>query len=274
MVLKRNENDKWCIVVIIFDHNHELIPGRIRVACRNREILLHIRKQLEMHDQANVPLQNSINYAIVQGGEYGNCKYTNKQLRNFLAHERKLKIKAGDAEALMSFLDRKQAECPNFFCTVAINKNYNLLNVFWPYARSKADHQLFGDIVTFDTTYLTNKYKMPFSPIVGVNNFGQSILFGCALLSGEIIDTYEWLFNKWLVCFTGKAPDAIIIDQCQSICGAIERVFPKSRHRLCAWHILGKVTKKVGGISGKHAISTKVSNVVYESETEYEFENR
>lgn len=57
--------------------------------------------------------------------------------------------------------------------------------LFWADARSRATYEEFGDVVTFDTTYLTNKYDMPFAPFVGVNHHGQSILFGCALLSNE-----------------------------------------------------------------------------------------
>lgn len=39
-------------------------------------------------------------------------------------------------------------------------------------------YEEFGDIITFDTTYLTNKYDMPFAPFVGVNHHGHSILLG------------------------------------------------------------------------------------------------
>jgi hypothetical protein len=39
--------------------------------------------------------------------------------------------------------------------------------------------------VTFDTTYLTNKYHMPFAPFVSVNHHGESVLLGCGLLSNE-----------------------------------------------------------------------------------------
>lgn len=39
-------------------------------------------------------------------------------------------------------------------------------------------YESFGDVVTFDTTYLPNKYGMPFARFVGVNHHGQSILLG------------------------------------------------------------------------------------------------
>ena len=62
-----------------------------------------------------------------------------------------------------------------------------LRNVFWADARSRTAYQEFGDVITFDTTYLTNKYDMPFAPFIGVNHHGQSTLLGCGLISSEDI---------------------------------------------------------------------------------------
>ncbi|KAK2644689.1 hypothetical protein Ddye_019884 [Dipteronia dyeriana] len=80
-------------------------------------------------------------------------------------------------------------------------------------ARSRAAYKEFGDVLTFDTAYLTNKYDIPFAAFVGVNHHGQSILFGCGLMSNEDTETYVWLFQSWLTCMFGCAPTAIITDQ-------------------------------------------------------------
>ena len=57
-------------------------------------------------------------------------------------------------------------------------------------------YEEFGDVITFDTTYLTNKYDMPFALFVGVNHYGQSILFGCRLLSNEDTETFSCIFTS------------------------------------------------------------------------------
>ena len=79
----------------------------------------------------------------------------------------------------------------------------------------------FGDVVSFDTTYLTNKYDMRFAPFVGVNHHGQSILLGCGLLSLEDTSTFTWLFQCLLWCMGNRAPDGIITDQCKAMKNAI-----------------------------------------------------
>ena len=92
---------------------------------------------------------------------------------------------------------------------------------------------IFGDVISFDTTYLTNTHKMPFVPFVGVNHYGQSILLGCGLLSNEDTNTFIWLFESWLKCMSGRAPNAIITDQNKVMQKAIEIIFPKTKHRFC-----------------------------------------
>ncbi|KAL6568931.1 hypothetical protein OROHE_003672 [Orobanche hederae] len=144
--------------------------------------------------------------------------------------------------------------------------------MFWADARSRAAYDSFGDVISFDSTYLTNKYSMPFSPFVGVNHHGQSILFGCGLLSREDIETYVWLFKSWLECMMGRAPRAIITDQCQSIKTAAAEVFPQSHHRFCLWHIMKKVPEKLGALARYKEIKKDLKIIVYDSMESFNFD--
>ena len=87
-----------------------------------------------------------------------------------------------------------------FFYVMDLDIEHRVRNIFWADARSRAAFAEFGDVVTFDTTYLVNKYDMPFAPFVGVNHHGQSVLLGCGLISREDTDTFVWLFQSWLDC--------------------------------------------------------------------------
>lgn len=68
-------------------------------------------------------------------------------------------------------------------------------NIFWADQRTRAAYKDFGDVVTFDTTYLTNKYDMPLVFFLGVNYHGQSILLGCGLISYQDTETFTWYFK-------------------------------------------------------------------------------
>lgn len=90
-------------------------------------------------------------------------------------------------------------------------------NIFWADQRTRAAYKDFGDVVTFDTTYLTNKYDMPLVFFLGVNYHGQSILLGCGLISYQDTETFTWLFQTWLTCMSGSTPIGIITDQDRTI---------------------------------------------------------
>jgi zinc finger SWIM domain-containing protein 3 len=55
-----------------------------------------------------------------------------------------------------------------------------------------------GDVVSFDTTFQTNKFEMPFAPFLGTNHHKQTIIFGVALLFDETIESFVWLFETFL----------------------------------------------------------------------------
>ena len=65
-----------------------------------------------------------------------------------------------------------------------------LEHIFWSQPHSIDWYQKYGDVVVFYSTYKVNAYDMPFGIIVGVNNYGKSILFGCALLRNETTSAF------------------------------------------------------------------------------------
>jgi len=92
------------------------------------------------------------------------------------------------------------ANYPDFFFSIDLDEMSRLRNVFWADNKCREAYKEFANIVSFDTTYLTNKYDMPFAHFVGVNHHGQSTLLECGLLSSEDIETFVWLFRTWIQC--------------------------------------------------------------------------
>ena len=137
--------------------------------------------------------------------------------------------------------------------------------MFWTNPRSRVAYEYFGDVITFDTAYLTNKYDMPFAPFVGVNHHEQYILLGCRLISSEDIEPFMWLFEVWLSCMSDSPPFNIITDQDKTIQKAIENIFPIIRHRLCLWHIMKKVLEKLWAFKERECIISFLLYAVYNS---------
>ncbi|XP_071695688.1 protein FAR-RED IMPAIRED RESPONSE 1-like [Rutidosis leptorrhynchoides] len=197
--------------------------------------------QLEIFQRAGVRMNKGFNTFVVENKGYENISFTEKDCRNYIDKVKRLNFGEGDAEAIQSYFIDK-----NFFYAWELDDENRLKSLFWADARCRAAYEEFGDVITFDTTYLTNKYHMPLAPFVGVNHHGQSVLLGCGLVSNEDTKSLIWLFRTWLTCMSGRAPTAIITDQDQAMKKAIEVVFPAARHRWCLWHILKKLPKKLG----------------------------
>ncbi|KAH7650627.1 FHY3/FAR1 family protein [Dioscorea alata] len=262
----------YTISSVNLEHNHALSPHKARFQRCNKKMDVYLKRRLELNDQAGIGLSKNFHSLAVESGGYENLTYTEKDCRNYIAKAKQFRLGVGDAEALGNYFSCMQHRNSNFYHLIDMDEERHLRNIFWADARSITAYEAFGDVVSFDTTYLTNKYDMPFAPFVGVNHHGQTILFGCGLLSKEDTETYIWLFRTWLECMSGKAPKAITTDQCMAIQGAIKTVFPNSHHRLCLWHIMKKIPEKLGGLSEYKAIKKILKSIVYEAVDIQEFE--
>ncbi|KAF5481730.1 hypothetical protein F2P56_002361 [Juglans regia] len=89
----------------------------------------------------------------------------------------------------------------------------------------------------------------------------------------EDTETFVWLFKTWLQCIDGIAPKSIITDQDRAMKNAIAIVHPETRHRFCLWHILKKVSEKLGSYASyKIGMKNTLMKYVYDTQNIEEFE--
>ncbi|XP_042959355.1 protein FAR1-RELATED SEQUENCE 5-like [Carya illinoinensis] len=267
-----NDEGGYTLSKVILDHTHVCSPGKARHFRCFKKVDARVAKRLEINDEAGIRLSKNFKAVVVEAGGYENVPFGEKECRNYIDKARQLRLGVGGSTALCNYFDDMQKRNPEFYYKIDVDNEMRLKNVFWADARNRAAYESFGDVITFDTTYLTNAYKMPFAPFVGVNHHGQSILFGCGLISNEDANTFEWLFESWLKCMNDQPPNAIITDQDKAMKIAISRVFPTSRHRFCLWHIMKKLPEKFGSHYQYEEIKNTLHKCVYDSFSEKEFE--
>ncbi|XP_035547312.1 protein FAR-RED IMPAIRED RESPONSE 1-like [Juglans regia] len=193
-----NVGGGYTISKVILDHVHACSPGKARHFRCFKKVDARVAKRLEINDEAGIRLSKNFKSLVVEAGGYENCAFREKECRNYIDKARRLRLGVGGGVTLCNYFEDMQKRNPEFYYKIDVDNEMRLKNVFWADARSRAVYESFGDVITFDTTYLTNAYKMPFAPFVGVNHHGQSILLGCGLISNEDADTFEWLFQSWL----------------------------------------------------------------------------
>ncbi|XP_042056341.1 protein FAR1-RELATED SEQUENCE 5-like [Salvia splendens] len=145
---------------------------------------------------------------------------------------------------LLNELRRKKELCSAFTYEYEVNSKDRMTRLFWCDPTARRNYHLYGDIVSFDTTYSTNRYCMIFAPFTGKDNHGRPVTFAAGLLSKENANSFSWLFNQFVKCM-GVAPKLIVTDQDLGMKVAVEEVLVNTRHRWCMWHVMNKVADKL-----------------------------
>ncbi|KAI8563743.1 hypothetical protein RHMOL_Rhmol03G0132600 [Rhododendron molle] len=236
-VVRSKSGDKYVVTKFVEAHNHSLAsPGRTHLLPSHRKVTSAKRALAEQLSQANVPTCQQMSIFEVQAGGLKNVGFGLQDLYNSQRDIRTMLL-GQDADMLYEYFQIQQQKNPGFMFSMEKDDEMRLKHCFWADARARKSYQYFGDVVVFDTTYNTNRYRMIFAPILGVNHHRQTTLFGCGLLSDESSESFEWLFKEWLKAMPGGPPKMIITDQDPAMTKAFANVLPNTHHRYCIWHI-------------------------------------
>ncbi|GJW73769.1 protein FAR1-related sequence 5 [Tanacetum coccineum] len=232
-------------VLHVFDtiHNHEL----------EREEYKHLSKterQLTYMEQAFIVKAASVNIGATRAhhlltgikGSYLLVHGTTVDFKNFF---RSVNCYIGDSDAQMLIhkMENRKKHVSDFSFDYLV-ENAKLAAIFWADEVSKYNYREFGDVVSFDATFKTNKYKMVFVPFTVIDNHKKYVTVAAGLLKNETTKSYIWLLKAFMEAF-GKAPSIIVTDQDGAMRNAIEAEFGGSKHRLCMWHITQKLPAKI-----------------------------
>ncbi|XP_072084579.1 protein FAR1-RELATED SEQUENCE 5-like [Arachis hypogaea] len=232
----------WTIFKVVLNHSHLCCPDQVEMLKQHRELSMFVRRTIKTHEEAGIRPSKTYQSFVATADSHRELGFIEKDVMNYITRELNLE---GD---------------------------HYIKHAFWADVRSRAAFDYFGNVVSFDNTYNTNRYNLVLGSFVGMNHHGQSTLLGCALMKNEDIQSFKWLFECWLRCMRGKAPKGILTDQCASIQRAIELWMPTTIHRWCIWHIMKKIPSKLNGYKGHNEIEQDMSHVVWNSNTKEAFD--
>ncbi|KAJ9542468.1 hypothetical protein OSB04_028974 [Centaurea solstitialis] len=191
---------------------------------------------------ANIGATQAHNIICQLKGGYDRVGGTKVEYKNF-QRDRNCYIGDSDANLFVRKMNNRKLYIPNF--SFEYNSDGGLLKyAFWADDTAKHNFQEFGDIVSFDATYRTNKYCMVYVPFTGIDNHKNCVTLGAGILDSEDGNAFKWLLEAFLKSF-GKQPKLVVTDQCPAIKQAVREIFKESRHRFCMWHISEKLPAKV-----------------------------
>ncbi|XP_074362976.1 protein FAR1-RELATED SEQUENCE 5-like [Apium graveolens] len=247
-VAHKVSSNKWEVTKVNLEHNHAMVTSdKVNFMQRSRNIDPFTRSLIELFNKSGIETPKVMNLLSETCGECG----------------------------LVLLRDLQKQSDGNFFYRVDVDEENRVRGLVWVDPRSLNAYKNFGDVVTFDSTYRTNRYDMPFIPITGVNHHYQNILFGFALIRDEKETTYRWVLKTWLEAVDNKPPITIITDQDTALSNAISEVMPNTNHIYCTWHISSKFPEKLSTLYTQYSeFKTDFNACIYKSLSPTEFEGR
>nr|GFA01925.1 protein FAR1-related sequence 5-like [Tanacetum cinerariifolium] len=219
----------------------------------NRKEFKHLSKRerlLTYLEEAFIVKATSVNIGATRAhhlltGIKGSYLLVHSTTVNFKNFFRSVNCYIGDSDAqiLIHKMENRKKPVSDFSFDYLV-ENVKLSGNFWADEASKYNYREFGDVVSFDATFKTNKYKMVFVPFTSIDNHRKCVTVVAGLLKNETTKSYMWLLKEFIKAF-GKAASIVVTDPDGAMRNAIEAEFAGSKHRLCMWHITQKLPAKV-----------------------------
>ncbi|XP_025625575.1 protein FAR1-RELATED SEQUENCE 5-like [Arachis hypogaea] len=242
------QDQVWKVRRIDDNHNHPLATTMFsHLLPSHRNLSDGDKAQVDSLKKFGIATSKIMAYMAGQSGGYGMLRFTKRDLYNYVHSQRIAQIINGDAAAAISYLEGKANTDMMTVARYTKTAENQLGSLFWADGQMMADYQLFGNVLAFDATYRSNKYKKPLVVFSGSNHHKQIAIFGFALLEDEEVRTYKWVLLNIFDVIENKKPSVVVTDGDKAMRAAIADVLPLARHRLCGWHLEKNCVLRVKG---------------------------
>ncbi|XP_065855046.1 protein FAR1-RELATED SEQUENCE 5-like [Euphorbia lathyris] len=246
IVLKYCNDGKYIVFRLKEKHTHPLYSPRcMKFQKQGRNLTILHKKMIVDNSKMNVGPVRTYRQIKENVGGYNNVGASKQDFKNF-HRDLKAYIYESDAQMFIDIFNKKKLLWSTFFFDFDMDKDDHLCRALWADPICRKNYALFGDMVSFDTTYQTNRYNMIFGPFTGVDHHKKCVTFAACFIAKEDIASFEWVFKTFLNAIGSNEPTCLITDQDPAMKIAIKNVFKKTEHRFCMWHIMKKMNDKLG----------------------------
>ena len=143
---------------LVLEHNHALhLPETLHLMVSQRKILDLQAFEIETTDDARIGPKAAHELATRQVSGPLNLSYTLRDHKNYLRTKRQRDMAYGQAGSMLKYFQDKMAENPLFQYALQMDCEEQISNIFWADTKRIMDNAQFGNVVSFDTTFGTNK---------------------------------------------------------------------------------------------------------------------
>ncbi|KID95831.1 hypothetical protein MAJ_08227, partial [Metarhizium majus ARSEF 297] len=143
--------------------------------------------------------------------------------------------------ALIKLFDDK--EIP-YIAEWANDEPDRLVGLVWTFPYCIRMWGRFSEVISFDNTYNTNRFKLPLFQVTGQTCLGTVFNAAFGLIDNERLEGFQFLANgvrKLLDRYSIRAPDVVITDFDKQMKQALGVEFPEAQQQICIHHINSNV---------------------------------
>ena len=232
-----------------FDHNHNLDYQGI--SKKGKNIVQDYMEKTEFKNASSLKDITSQSQAFLQGAINNQDIKLPKEQSAYLVRKTKEKIWGSsnkDAQNLKMLINHIQTNYPNCLAKIMTNEKNQFQNFIFSSPNMRTLYQKFNDIVLLDSTYRTNKYRLPLFIIAGINENSKLFVIGFGLVLSEEAKNVKWILNE-LFTYLGSSPHILCTDSCSTIETVAKEILPDTIHLVCAWHVSQNIKKHLSGLS-------------------------
>ncbi|RYR74081.1 hypothetical protein Ahy_A02g008692 [Arachis hypogaea] len=187
----------WIISKVVLDHLHPCCPRKAEMLKQYRELSMSIRRTIENNEEAGIRPSKTYQSFVAAAGGHRELNFIEKDVRNYITREVRNVSEQEDAKEFGKYLLRMKEKNQNFFFELKLEEDQSIKLAFWADTRSRAAFEYFGDVISFDTTYNTNRYNLVCGSFVGVNHHEMSQV----VWNSHSKDSFDRNWNDFLLNF-------------------------------------------------------------------------
>ncbi|RYQ90660.1 hypothetical protein Ahy_B09g096689 isoform B [Arachis hypogaea] len=148
----------WTISKVVLNHSHPCCPEQAEMLKQHMDLSMFVRRTIETHEEAGIRPSKTYQSFVAAAGSHRELGFIEKDVRNYITREVRNFSEEDDAKEFGKYLLRMIEKNQNFFFELNLEGDHCIKHAFWADARSRAAFEYFRDVVSFDTTYNTNRY--------------------------------------------------------------------------------------------------------------------
>ncbi|XP_074277638.1 protein FAR-RED IMPAIRED RESPONSE 1-like [Silene latifolia] len=219
-------------------HNHELISLKDREFQKlSRNITDYHKMIIVSNSRLKIGATKTYRICKEQVNGFENIGASLNDFKNF-HRDVKCFIHERDGQLFVDHFKEMIETRIGFYFDYDLDDDGSLRRAIWADGTARDNYKIFGDAVSFDPTYSTNKYSMVFTPFTGVDHHKRSMTFCGDLIAREDYESFNWVFSR-------------------------------QYHRFSMWHIMNKMPSKFGvSRSDYNDFMCKINDIIWDDELE------